>query len=514
MIEIASTDKDRPKSGIGGAAFNLVNSIVGAGIIGLPYALRQTGFVAGFLLIAFVSILTDKSLRIITELSKHPRLKPMKVETFEHLASLAYNKPGEYFILLNMMIMAYGAMVAYLLIIKDTVPSLLKYDNGIERELVLFVTSLTVIFPIMLKKDMSSLACTSLFSVLCDAIIVLFMIFRSPIGDTLEEDGGISEVVLKKSIQPNLFTGLGIISTAMACQHSCFIVYNSLERNTRARWATVTSSSLSVAFLLCAVFAVCGYLGFLDETYGDVLNNFSSQDNAANFARLLLAITMFLTYPMESQVAKHVSFVLLGPEGEDSNSSKWLGRNSKISLFLYVSSLIPALIFDDLGPVLSFTGSLGGSSIAYIAPGLTYLGIYGEEFIALTRFVCTQSKSGLETGIELSDARKAVPELPVAGEAQVVIRTKKLVKPWWWYPLLLPVWLKIASHGCNNLQRNTISAQLEFAPMQPEVSEEIAAAPRCKDFVIAIFFIVFGVIAAVAGLLSIFLIADDSPYQA
>jgi len=142
------------------------------------------------------------------------------------------------------------------------------------------------------------------------------------------------------------------------------------------------------------------------------------------------------------------------------------------------------------------------------------LGIYGEEFIALTRFVCTQSKSGLETGIELSDARKAVPELPVAGEAQVVIRTKKLVKPWWWYPLLLPVWLKIASHGCNNLQRNTISAQLEFAPMQPEVSEEIAAAPRCKDFVIAIFFIVFGVIAAVAGLLSIFLIADDSPYQA
>jgi len=364
---------------------------VGAGIIGLPYALRQTGFVAGFLLIAFVSILTDKSLRIITELSKHPRLKPMKVETFEHLASLAYNKPGEYFILLNMMIMAYGAMVAYLLIIKDTVPSLLKYDNGIERELVLFVTSLTVIFPIMLKKDMSSLACTSLFSVLCDAIIVLFMIFRSPIGDTLEEDGGISEVVLKKSIQPNLFTGLGIISTAMACQHSCFIVYNSLERNTRARWATVTSSSLSVAFLLCAVFAVCGYLGFLDETYGDVLNNFSSQDNAANFARLvrlllfqvlryfdtliyaillqLLAITMFLTYPMESQVAKHVSFVLLGPEGEDSNSSKWLGRNSKISLFLYVSSLIPALIFDDLGPVLSFTGSLGGSSIAYIAPG-------------------------------------------------------------------------------------------------------------------------------------------------
>ncbi len=35
----------------------------------------------------------------------------------------------------------------------------------------------------------------------------------------------------------------------------------------------------------------------------DVLNNFGTVNVAANIARLLLAITMFLTYPLVSRVA-------------------------------------------------------------------------------------------------------------------------------------------------------------------------------------------------------------------
>ena len=256
--------------------------------------------IAGVFLLLFVSILTDKSLRIITELTKHPRLKPLKICTFERLASIPFNKAGEYFILINMMVMAYGAMVAYLLIIKDTVPTLLGINNGFERELVLIVTSVIVILPLSLLKDMASLSLTSFLSVSCDIILVFFIVIFSPIPSSIEENGGFGEVLLKDSIKPSLFIGLGIISTAMACQHSCFIIHNSLENNTSLRWAKVTSSALSTAFLLSTTLAICGYLGFLDETFGDVLNNFDSESVAANGARALLAITMFFTYPLES----------------------------------------------------------------------------------------------------------------------------------------------------------------------------------------------------------------------
>jgi hypothetical protein len=46
------------KSDIRGASSNLVNSIVGAGIVGIPYALNQSGLVAGVLLLFSVSYFT------------------------------------------------------------------------------------------------------------------------------------------------------------------------------------------------------------------------------------------------------------------------------------------------------------------------------------------------------------------------------------------------------------------------------------------------------------------------
>jgi hypothetical protein len=45
-----------------------------------------------------------------------------------------------------------------------------------------------------------------------------------------------------------------------------------------------------------------GYLGFLDDTQGDVLNNFDAGSCAVNGARALLVITVLFTYPMEAFV--------------------------------------------------------------------------------------------------------------------------------------------------------------------------------------------------------------------
>jgi sodium-coupled neutral amino acid transporter 11 len=297
----------KKKSSILGASSNLVNSIVGAGIIGIPYALRMSGLWAGVLLLILVAVLTDKSLRLLIEqASFHPRLSHLPVHTFEDLASYPYGKVGSAFVLVNMFVMAYGAMVAYLLIIKDTIPTALGYDHGThmtERNLVLVVTSLTIMIPLSMQRDMASLACTSAFSVIADIILVVFIAAFSPIRETVAANGGFGMVLKNDGINPTLFIGLGILSTAMACQHSAFIVANSLDNKTRRRWGRVTNQSIALSALLCLVLGVCGYLGFLGDTQGDVLNSFPHDSMQANVARLLLAFTMFLTYPMESFVA-------------------------------------------------------------------------------------------------------------------------------------------------------------------------------------------------------------------
>jgi hypothetical protein len=81
--QVSNISMPKKKSGLLSTSSNLVNSIVGAGIIGIPYAMRQSGIVAGLLLIVLVAYLTDKSLRIIIELACfHPKLKHLGVLTY------------------------------------------------------------------------------------------------------------------------------------------------------------------------------------------------------------------------------------------------------------------------------------------------------------------------------------------------------------------------------------------------------------------------------------------------
>ena len=58
--QISNLSLPKKKSDIAGACSNLVNSIVGAGIIGIPFALKQSGLVAGVILLVSVSYFTGK----------------------------------------------------------------------------------------------------------------------------------------------------------------------------------------------------------------------------------------------------------------------------------------------------------------------------------------------------------------------------------------------------------------------------------------------------------------------
>ncbi|KAL7531234.1 hypothetical protein ACHAWF_003682 [Thalassiosira exigua] len=548
----------KKKSSILGASSNLVNSIVGAGIIGIPYALRMSGLWAGVLLLILVAILTDKSLRMLVEqASFHPKLRPYTVHTFEDLASYPFGKFGSGFVLFNMFVMAYGAMVAYLLIIKDTVPTVMGFEHGknlLERNLILIATSLAIMVPLSMQRDMASLSCTSALSVTADTILVFFIAAYAPIKETVEAQGGFGEVLKNDGINSTLFVGLGILSTAMACQHSAFIVANSLEDKTRRRWRWVTNQSIALSAVLCLILGVCGYLGFLGTTQGDVLNNFPLESMQANAARMLLAFTMFFTYPMESFVARHVLIMLVhngdmdarggftlenesrveeeelgeggGGEGDDATVHTTatsgsiiegggilcMNRRQTWTVMVYLMTLLPSLVVSDIGPVLSLTGAIGGSCISYIGPGLVYLGVNGEAFLDMVGSWVDGWRR--KKGYSASD-NNGVSEgdLPVEGDATLAMPSRDEArqftyesiasgsKPCWYCLGLFPLWTSVANGGAVHMQRK-IEALEAVAGGLADESKEVLPPPTKWDFTVCLFFICFGAFSAVLGVVS------------
>jgi len=166
-----------------------------------------------------------------------------------------------------------------------------------EREFVMFITSVVIMLPLSMFRDLSTLSWTSFVSVFCDVLLVLFILMFSPIRETVGDAGGLGDVLKEQAVNPGFFIGFGVLTLAMMCQHYAFLVAGSLSNLTTTRWAAVTKSSVTISFFLCAVLGIAGYLGFLSETKGDVLNNFDPTSLEATVARGLLAATMFLTYP-------------------------------------------------------------------------------------------------------------------------------------------------------------------------------------------------------------------------
>ena len=147
--ESGATDTIESKSSIIGTYSNLVNVIVGAGIVGIPYAMKETGLVAGLVLLAFVAMLTDKTLRLLIETGRH-----CNATSYEMLMEASFGRQGFVFISINMFIISYGAMVCYLLIIKDTFSALIGFeeDDLWGRRSVLIVSSMLIVLPLSMQR--------------------------------------------------------------------------------------------------------------------------------------------------------------------------------------------------------------------------------------------------------------------------------------------------------------------------------------------------------------------------
>ena len=173
------SDEDHGTSTVFGAAFNFVNSIVGAGIIGIPFSVQQCGFVCGILLLTLVAILIYQSVLMLIECG----LKANKLD-FEELSEHLLGWRGYYAALTFMFLFAYGAQVAYLVVIGDTIPVVvaLFYPNSIfaNRQSVIGLTATFIILPLCLFKDLSTLAWTSLVSIAADVVFVLIVVVFAP----------------------------------------------------------------------------------------------------------------------------------------------------------------------------------------------------------------------------------------------------------------------------------------------------------------------------------------------
>lgn len=100
---------------------NYINSILGSGIVGIPYALHKAVFGFGLFLLISLAVVTDYSLSLLV---KSANLAG--VTSYQDLVHVAFGRPGFYLLTLLQFIYPFIAMISYNVIIGDTVTKVFK----------------------------------------------------------------------------------------------------------------------------------------------------------------------------------------------------------------------------------------------------------------------------------------------------------------------------------------------------------------------------------------------------
>eukprot|EP00804_Cyclotella_cryptica_P005199 CCRYP_014243-RB/>CCRYP_014243-RB protein AED:0.25 eAED:0.25 QI:648/1/0.75/1/0.66/0.75/4/0/249 len=232
-----------------------------------------------------------------------------------------FGRPGFIFLSLNMLFLSYGAMIAYLTIIKDVLPVLFgvtstheedtPHDEDMKR-IIMLLSSLIVILPLSMQRDMADLEKTSRLNVVLNLILVAMVTGYSPVVESVRGAGGLGEFLRREMFfdENSFFVGFGVASFAFVCQDSSFIIAGSLSNPTKSRWKVVTRSAMLTCCTLELTIGLCGYLAYRENTVGNVLNNMDVHHWSGLVSRAILATTMFFAYPMNLYIARHACVVL------------------------------------------------------------------------------------------------------------------------------------------------------------------------------------------------------------
>ncbi|KAA8582182.1 hypothetical protein FQN60_008922 [Etheostoma spectabile] len=310
------------------SVFNLMNAIMGSGILGLAYAMANTGIVFFCLLLVLVSSLAAYSIHLLLKLCDQTG-----INSYEDLGERALQKPGKVLVGISIIIQNIGVfggwndpqevtlissligcllegclspseadnflfptMSSYLFILKSELPVAIDsflnpdsighawYEDG--RMLLMLVTLFVVLPLSMLTKIDRSHTLTGFlgytssicfFFMLYFAIVVVIKKFSIPCplpynvttlpGALQISNSSDSECTPKLFIMSSK-SGYAIPTMAFSflCHTAILPIYCELDRPTKAKMQNITNVSISLSFLVYLISALFGYLTF----YGNV----------------------------------------------------------------------------------------------------------------------------------------------------------------------------------------------------------------------------------------------------
>ncbi|KAK3023423.1 hypothetical protein RJ639_042811 [Escallonia herrerae] len=342
---------------------NVFIAIVGAGVLGLPYAFRRTGWLAGLLTLFSVAALTYHCMMLLIHTRR--RLHPLhpKLSSFGDLGAAVCGPLGRFSVDAMIVLSQAGFCVSYLIFVATT----LSYVFPSPKILGFSPKSLYIwsCFPLQLGLNsiptLTHLAPLSIFADVVDigamgVVMVEDVVIFLQQRPVLQAFGGFSVFFYGIGVAVYAFEGIGMVLPLES------------EMKDRNKFGKILGLSMAFISLMFGGFGALGYFAFGEETK-DIITTNLGQGLLSKFVQLGLSVNLFFTFPL-----------MMNPVYEVVERRFWGGRYCLWLrwVVVLVVSLV-ALLVPNFADFLSLVGSSVCVVLGFVLPALFHLLVHKEE---------------------------------------------------------------------------------------------------------------------------------------
>lgn len=372
---------------LGMSVFNLSNAIMGSGILGLAFALANTGILLFLVLLSSVTLLSIYSINLLLICSKETGCM-----VYEKLGEQVFGTTGKFVIFGATSLQNTGAMLSYLFIVKNELPSAIKFLMGKEetfsawyvdgRVLVVIVT-FSIILPLCLLKNLGYLGYTSGFSLSCMVFFLIVVIYKKfqipcivPGLNATSANSTNADMCTPKYVTFNSKTvyALPTIAFAFVCHPSVLPIYSELKDRSQKRMQMVSNISFFAMFVMYFLTAIFGYLTFYENVRSDLLHKYQSKDDILILTvRVAVIVAVILTVPV-------LFFTVRSSLFELAKKTKFnLCRHIFVTIILLVIINLLVIFIPSMKDIFGVVGVTSANMLIFILPSSLYLKITNQD---------------------------------------------------------------------------------------------------------------------------------------
>uniref|UniRef100_A0A8D3DT12 Solute carrier family 38 member 3a n=1 Tax=Scophthalmus maximus TaxID=52904 RepID=A0A8D3DT12_SCOMX len=363
------------KTSFGMSVFNLGNAIMGSGILGLAYAMANTGVVLFLVLLTVVALLSSYSIHLLLKCSGI-----VGIRAYEQLGYRAFGTPGKMAAGIAITLQNIGGESPTIAIchLKFSVTCFLgiRVEWYLNGNYLVIIVSICVILPLALMKQLGYLGYTSGFSLTC---MVFFLISVSPlITHTCEPD-----ITCRAScvlpICRNIQTAytIPILAFAFVCHPEVLPIYTELRNPTKKKMQHVANISIAVMYGMYFLAALFGYLTFYGEVEAELLHTYSRidpYDTLILCVRVAVLTAVTLTVPIVLFPVRRAIQQMVFP----NKTFNW-PRHIAIAFVLLTFINLLVIFAPNILGIFGIIGATSAPCLIFIFPAVFYIRIVPKE---------------------------------------------------------------------------------------------------------------------------------------